>query len=190
VRSAGEELYFQAAIPVRSAVARAALCPTLPRLLNNSAFFDCLTPLYERRLSEAQYSWMALFVGGGGMGMQLHNDRLVANVFAVQQVGRKRFVFCPQSEEEQLLQSDGIRMIDLFNASTWTDASRFEPLRCLHVELGPGDLVHWPSKWFHQSFQAERSVALSSFALDRTRFPDFLASATQYHTRLRYHLST
>jgi hypothetical protein len=59
--------------------------------------------------------------------------------------------------------------IDAFNASSWGAA--FAPVACVHAELAPGDLVYWPSRWYHQSLNAGRSVAYSSFALDRAAPP-------------------
>lgn len=136
----------------------------------------------------------------------MHQDQLIAHVWGVQLAGRKRFVFCPESELSRCTSPSGVT-VDAFNSSTWGTAeksmdshslsstgsaetngavkqdgsfSRFRPSACYHVSLEPGDLVYWPSRWLHQSYQQERSVALSSFSLGKQIASGFFKSMEQY----------
>ena len=127
--------------------------------------------------------------------MAMHQDRLVAHVWGLQLDGRKRFVFCPESELQHCIASSGVT-VDAFNSSTWgtqmltkddTNSTSesgplpaFRPAACYHVSLEPGDLVYWPSRWLHQSYQQERSVALSSFSLGKNISSAFFASMDRF----------
>ena len=117
----------------------------------------------------------------------MHQDQLIAHVWGLQLAGRKRFVFCPESELPRCVAANGAT-IDAFNSSTWgkhatpgaATFSAFRPAACFHVSLEPGDLVYWPSRWLHQSYQEERSVALSSFSLSKAISAGFFESMDRY----------
>jgi|EP01043_Picozoa_sp_COSAG02_P028446 hypothetical protein len=131
--------------------------------------------------------------------MAMHQDQLIAHVWGLQLAGRKRFVFCPESELPRCVASNGAT-VDAFNSSTWgtaaepakhdesstgdnadmTGISAFRPAACFHVSLEPGDLVYWPSRWLHQSYQEERSVALSSFSLSKNISAGFFESMDRF----------
>jgi hypothetical protein len=129
----------------------------------------------------------------------MHQDQLIAHVWGLQLAGRKRFVFCPESELPRCVAANGAT-IDAFNSSTWgttgessnhvtsstediagaNDTDAFQPAACFHVSLEPGDLVYWPSRWLHQSYQEGRSVALSSFSLSKAISAGFFESMDRY----------
>eukprot|EP01043_Picozoa_sp_COSAG02_P062049 COSAG02_NODE_8470_length_2561_cov_4.918765_2_plen_154_part_00 len=131
--------------------------------------------------------------------MAMHQDQLIAHVWGLQLAGRKRFVFCPESELPRCIASNGAT-VDAFNSSTWgtpaesanhetsstggnggaNGTAGFQPAACFHVSLEPGDLVYWPSRWLHQSYQEERSVALSSFSLSKNISAGFFESMNRY----------
>lgn len=116
----------------------------------------------------------------------IEGDMLLTHVWAVQLAGAKRFVFCPESE----LSKTAIRgdrngaNIDAFNTSSWGVAPAFDPSACFHAELAPGDLVYWPSRWLHQSFQEQRSVALSSFSIGKGLRDRFFESVKEHFSGL------
>jgi hypothetical protein len=119
--------------------------------------------------------------------MVLHQDQLIAHVWGLQLAGKKRFVFCPESEISRCTAPSTGATVDAFNSSSWTplppppppSASPaaaagssaaatapggggggvpslfpdFQPSACYHVSLEAGDLVYWPSRWLHQSYQ-------------------------------------
>ena len=119
--------------------------------------------------------------------MAMHQDQLIAHVWGLQLAGRKRFVFCPESELPRCITPNGAT-VNAFNSSTWGEHaargaatfSAFRPAACFHVSLEPGDLVYWPSRWLHQSYQEERSVALSSFSLGTDISAGFFESVERY----------
>ena len=175
----GEQLYFQAAVSLQSSIVRRTLCMELPHRLCNYAFLQCLTPPVQVKLTQAAYAWTQLFVGSGGSGMEMHNDRLHVDVWGVQREGSKRFIFCPPHTEETLIASQGDgRLLDAFNASDWPP--QFDAYECAYAKTNPGDLIYWPSKWFHQTSQLVRSVGLSSFSLTAQNFPLFIKSAEEH----------
>lgn len=236
--AAGEPLYYTMTLPLGSVVAATASCGGgLPGRLDNRAWIRCLGPVFAKQLGEATgfscelittafpilncsalniYAAIAagqnLFVGAAGTGMQMHRDMLAANVWAVQQSGRKQFVFCPEELARVVAASDGTVLVDAFNASSWSNANLpvpFDPSACRHVELSAGDLVSWPSRWLHQSLNSKAvrhppplqpppsppppfeelpsrvgllSVAASSFSLDANSVEHFFESVSQYLT--------
>jgi len=179
-QAAGKPLYYQVPMHLRSAGAAETLCTALPMHLDNGSWLDCLGARFVDELSTGVFSWLAVFVGTNGTGMSLHRDELVARVWAVQHAGRKRFVFCPPSEEDSVAVQleEHEEMVNAFNASSWAViATKFQPAACYHTLVMPGDLVMWPSTWFHQSMNVGRSVGVSSFALTQQLFDEFLAAA-------------
>ena len=125
--------------------------------------------------------------------MAMHQDQLIAHVWGLQLAGRKRFVFCPESELPRCISPNGAT-VNAFNSTTWNATpgvvsfSAFRPAACFHVLLEPGDLVYWPSRWLHQSYQQERSVALSSFSLSKSISAGFFESMEQRFTSVEQRL--
>ena len=183
----GERLYYQTRLQLQSAAHASALrsqCVngSLPRHLDNAEWQSCLGPAALDPLSASALSWLAVFVGVAHTGMALHRDMLITHVWAVQLAGSKRFVFCPESElSNTAIPGDqhGAN-IDAFNTSSWRTAPAFDPSACFHAELAPGDLVYWPSRWLHQSFHEERSIALSSFSIGKGLRDGFFETVKEY----------
>ena len=71
--------------------------------------------------------------------------------WAIQLSGVKRFVFC----EPGALSGATGNEFDAFDQNL--DATRFETAtgRCFRVLLEPGDLIYWPSRWWHQTQNGE-----------------------------------
>ena len=126
----------------------------VPALHSSAPIFDCVGEEYGRRIAH-DMSWAQLFVGAGGTGMVMHTDRAHAHVSMVQLKGPKQFVFCPPG------------MAKPFDAFPFARSARssqtkhtdgdtgdgMEPCKpgCTSTQLNPGDLVYWPSWWWHQS---------------------------------------
>ena len=155
----------------------------LPRILNDTAFLGCLGPSYADSFLEQLY-WLHVFVGSPNSGMQLHHDDLDTHVWGIQLSGSKSFVFCDpaagkderggiytQSEIEQKSPVDGFAVDHGRFPDAVTDA------RCFHATARPGDLVYWPSRWWHQSKNNDGdvlSIALSGMHVNKRKLGDFL----------------
>ena len=70
--------------------------------------------------------------------------------WAIQLSGVKHFVFC-----EPGALSGATTEFDAFDHDL--DATRFESAigRCFRVVVRPGDLIYWPSRWWHQTHNGE-----------------------------------
>ena len=165
----------------------------LPASLDDDALMQCLGEVHAATWLQKLY-WVQMFMGGGNTGMELHRDNLQNNVWGLQLSGKKAFVFCePMAHRAAAMGAMGSMSGDSSGHINTFDAAgaggdggdegvkrraevraTFEAKgKCWKVLLAPGDLVYWPSRWYHQSRNAADggmlSIALSSMNVPRFR---------------------
>ena len=126
---------------------------TLPPTLNDRPFIDCMGDKEGAAFIKKLY-WTQIFIAMPGTGMQLHHDNLYAHVWGVQLQGKKEFVFCPPENWKEIgveSKYSEASPLDAFNPD-FEKFPNFDKAECVHVVANPGDLVYWPSQWWHQSY--------------------------------------
>lgn len=117
-------------------------------------------------------TYSTIYIGPKGTGTKLHIDNRNTSAWLAMISGRKRFIFFSPDQEEFLY--DGA--VDAFNP----DLEKF-PLYAntnpVEVILEPGELVYFPSKWWHQVENLTDSIAISHNLLDEWNSEIVLQSA-------------
>ena len=145
----------------------------LPKTLDDRPFMKCMGPDDSSYFLQRLY-WTQMFIANSKTGMQLHHDNLNTHVWGFQLQGVKEFVFCPPDSSAHLGVTLGISEESTLNAfdPDYTKYPDFKEAKCVHAVLRPGDMVYWPSQWWHQSLIPEQetevglSVSLSGMHLD------------------------
>ena len=154
----------------------------LPNTLNDTAFLNCLGSEYADAFLEQLY-WLHVFVGSPNSGMQLHHDDLDTHVWGIQLSGSKSFVFCDPTGGKDgrgdVYASGGEQSspIDGFAVDHERFPDAVASARCFHATARPGDLVYWPSRWWHQSKNNDGdvlSIALSGMHVNLRKIGEFM----------------
>jgi len=148
---------------------------SLPSTLSDDKFITCLeehAPAYIEGLY-----WTQIFIASSETGMELHHDNLHSHVYGIQLQGKKEFIFCSPDSWKDIgvpFQESEASKMDAFHPDL-KKFPNFEKAGCVSVTLNPGDLVYWPSMWWHQSFVPAQttagglSVSLSGMHLDKLK---------------------
>lgn len=158
---------------------------------NRMAFAPLAGSAEHRRISRLGFP--ELLIGAAGAGVPwLHFDRGREHAFITQIVGRKAFALVAPEHADRLYPhaTAGNRSAigDLWNP----DYARFPALRGVpvqHVELGPGETLFIPSRWWHITRGITPTVAVSFNSVTRENWGAFADyRARQQPTRLRRRL--
>ena len=161
-----------------------------PPGMDDSPLIDCL---HERSHGVVntflqELHWTQIFVGSEGTGMELHNDAVRAEIWTAQLTGEKQIVACsPTSQDAIYPGGDGVvgpvHPVNAFDPDV-NIYSNFKDADCVWGALQPGELLHWPSTWFHQTKNTRGiSLAVSAMAV-RAPIADQLLSTIVEHSRL------
>ena len=135
-------------------------------------FSNWLEKLPRKLQQKYGVTYSTLYIGPKGTGTNLHIDNRNTSAWLAVLSGQKRFIFFSPDQEPFLY--DGA--VDVLNP----DLERF-PLyakaKPVEIILEAGDLVYFPSKWWHQVENLEDSIALSHNLVDEWNAEVVLQSA-------------
>ena len=136
---------------------------TVPPGMDDDALMDCLAEKHgsiaDKFLQE--FYWSQIFVGAEGTGMEMHKDNLRTDIWTAQITGEKQLVACNPSKSGAVYAEEyGDRAnVNAFDPDM--DAfPKFADADCVWGALQPGEILHWPSTWYHQS-KNTRGVSLA-----------------------------
>lgn len=124
-------------------------------------FDDVTQPKYYR---PGPFSRSRLWIGGPGTVTHLHRD-FPENLFA-QVRGRKRFFLIPPDESSLVYPHPLLSRLPQASAvdAANPDYRRFPRFREAHpvtVDVGPGDMLFIPSRWWHQVHTLDMSLCIN-----------------------------
>merc|ERR1719503_299471 len=93
--------------------------------------------------------WKFLLIGERGTTMFFHKDGLASSSWQAQIAGRKKWTLCPNTQSHLL--SEGI---NTYNPD-YKRHPRFADALCGQVTAGPGDILYYPSYWWHHAYQLD-----------------------------------
>lgn len=135
-----------------------------PELLEDFRMPDFLPEdLIARLPEEVRPDLLWLFMGPAGSGIRMHVDVGFTHAWNVQVVGRKRWVLYPPEQTPLLYDGE----VDAFRPDL-DRFPRFALARPLEVEVGPGELLFIPSRWWHQTVHLEDGIAVTGNFADET----------------------
>lgn len=164
----------------------------LPRALRDDLFLACLGRQDPRGKIAADFMddflWSQIFVGAEGSGMQMHRDNLRTHVWSAQLEGEKQMVACKGSKGSSAKQRatwqskfSDVALIDAFRPIDHEHFPDFVSADCVWAAAEPGDLLFWPSNWYHQTLNANgTSIAVSGMALDGLVASEFLSGVRRH----------
>jgi hypothetical protein len=169
--------HVREASPVRYYL-RSGFATTLPELLD-----DIATPAYCRRGRRVRSN---LWFAKAGTVSHLHFD-LPHNLYA-QVYGRKRFILFAPGESRRLYPSPWTSAhphVARVDAERRDDPRypRFRDARGHVCELGPGDMLYIPERWWHHARTLETSISANFWWCSVTTLP--LAVLSDAYKRVR-----
>lgn len=102
----------------------------------------------------AQTRWRMLLIGQENSTMFLHQDDIATATWQWQAVGRKRWLICPPEAAADLYVTSHMSPIDGFNPDV-AKYPLFAQANCSDVVANPGDVLYYPSHWFHQTLNLD-----------------------------------
>jgi len=92
--------------------------------------------------------WHQIYAGTSGVGMKMHQDIYRTSLWSVQLEGYKRWYFCPPKHSENVYKGK----VDAFHPDYEKHPLfRNAESECYDTIVKPGEIVFWPSVWFHQT---------------------------------------
>jgi hypothetical protein len=101
-----------------------------------------------------QTRWRMLLVGEENSTMFLHQDDIATATWQWQALGRKRWIICPPEASADLYANSHMSPIDGFNPDV-ASYPLFAKANCSDVVANPGDVLYYPSHWFHQTLNLD-----------------------------------
>lgn len=101
-----------------------------------------------------QTRWRMLLVGEENSTMFLHQDDIATATWQWQALGRKRWLICPPEASTYLYAESHMSPIDGFNPDV-NSYPLFAKANCSDVIANPGDVLYYPSHWFHQTLNLD-----------------------------------
>lgn len=125
---------------------------------NNLAVPPCKVD-EERNVNTYQYPYKGIFISGKGARTRLHKDPFTSNAVLCQFYGTKKmYLYSPDKEE--FVMKDG-EFVDLKNV----DEKKFPNFSSITPdyvdELQPGEVVLFPSSWFHDVTCESDSISVT-----------------------------
>eukprot|EP01043_Picozoa_sp_COSAG02_P031792 COSAG02_NODE_2092_length_9853_cov_12.323970_3_plen_636_part_00 len=130
-----------------------------------------------------QTRWRMLLVGEENSTMFLHQDDIATATWQWQAVGRKRWIICPPEAKADLYAASHMSPIDGFNADV-AKYPLFAKANCSDIVANPGDVLYYPSHWFHQTLNLDPvTVGVAGRHIN-------LHNYREVHTYFKKHCST
>jgi hypothetical protein len=101
--------------------------------------------------------WKIIVIGEHDSGMFFHADGFSTSTFVFQFVGRKRWTLCPPDPEMRVMYPAG--QIDTFDPDrerVYREFERFRGADCADVVVHPGEVIYYPSHYWHQTLNLDR----------------------------------
>jgi hypothetical protein len=101
--------------------------------------------------------WKIIVIGEHDSGMFFHADGFSTSTFVFQFVGRKRWTLCPPDPEMKVMYPAGkIDTFDPDRESVYREFERFRGADCADVVVHPGEVIYYPSHYWHQTLNLDR----------------------------------
>jgi len=113
----------------------------------------------KRSINEYGYPYKGLFISGKGSRTRLHKDPFVSNAVLCQFYGQKEiFLYSPEKEKDVMNNGD---FVDVKNP----DHSKFSNFSSITPDyedvLSPGEIILFPSGWFHDVTSLSDSISIT-----------------------------
>ncbi len=113
----------------------------------------------ERHINEYHYPYKGLFISGRGSRTRLHKDPFMSNAVLCQFYGEKEiFLYSPDKEKDVMNKG---KFVDVKNP----DHSNFPSFKSIEPDyedkLSPGEIILFPSGWFHDVTCLTDSVSIT-----------------------------
>jgi len=164
LREAGSQqraAYLQWRLPLPQSELLLADMQPMPGFLRNTWMPACLPNSTERNNLMMVVAWNMLVIGVSGGGMFLHPDNYDSGTWQVQLVGTKDWTLCDPARVRAGETLYGPGEVDTFHGPPAAAAAgvtydavrfpRFSAAACARVRARPGDLLLYPSRWWHQT---------------------------------------
>ena len=145
----------------------------------------CIGEEYVDEFIDNQF-WHQIYAGTSGVGMKMHQDVYRTSLWGLQLSGYKRWYFCPPNQKSNVYDGN----VDAFNPDYEAHPQfRLAEPKCFDTLVKPGEILFWPSNWFHQTTVPDGgSVNLLSVFLNRASLGKFnpLPSLSRPHVSQGY----
>lgn len=160
--SAGREAYLQWRLPLDQAerlLAAMSPFPAFLRSVSPDAWMpSCLPTRAARNNFMMVVAWYMLVIGVPGGGMFFHPDNYDSGTWQAQLVGTKEWMLCDPGRvgPGQTLGAAGdfdtfAKGFELGKRSHNGPYARFPHQACARITAQPGDVLVYPSRWWHQT---------------------------------------
>ena len=124
-----------------------------------------------------------MFVGSENSSSYLHQDSLHTNIWSAQIQGKKKWYFFGR---EAIMEetSDGLPNVDKFINDPKSEI--------MHVTLNPGEVVYFPSNWWHRTKLLDTSISVHGLYITKDIFANYIKDmfaislATALNSKLIY----
>jgi len=152
----------------------------VPPGMDDAPIMDCLKTKHGTMADEflKSFFWSQIFVGAEGTGMEMHKDNLRTEIWSAQLTGEKQLVACnPRKSGTVYPEEYGDRAyVNAFDPDM-KEFPNFAQSDCVWGALQPGELIHWPSTWYHQTKNTRGiSLAVSGMSIGRSIASKFLVT--------------
>ncbi|MBB5635103.1 hypothetical protein HDF26_002170 [Pedobacter cryoconitis] len=110
--------------------------------------------------NESQFPYRGLFISGSGARTRLHKDPFNSNAVLCQFYGEKEIRLHSPEQEKDLLDDQG-KIIDLYHPSISEQERLSRPGATYETTLKAGEIVLFPSGWFHDVVSASDSISIT-----------------------------
>lgn len=110
--------------------------------------------------NESLFPYRGLFISGKGARTRLHKDPFNSNAILCQFYGEKEISLHRPEQQKDLLNDQG-EIIDLYCPSVSSDGRLLRPEPTYQTTLMPGEIVFFPSGWFHDVISKSDSISIT-----------------------------
>jgi len=110
--------------------------------------------------NESQFPYRGLFISGRGARTRLHKDPFQSNAILCQFYGEKTIRLHRPEQEQDLLDDQG-KIIDLYHPSLPEKERLAKPQATYETTLMPGEVILFPSGWFHDVVSKSDSISIT-----------------------------
>eukprot|EP01138_Halocafeteria_seosinensis_P007355 gb/GECG01007519.1/.p1 GENE.gb/GECG01007519.1/~~gb/GECG01007519.1/.p1 ORF type:complete len:411 (+),score=30.99 gb/GECG01007519.1/:1-1233(+) len=119
----------------------------LPKFLQSPWVDQCFEDEETRNNFQRVTSWHLLIIGNDGAGMFHHWDAFYTGAWQAQVAGLKEWILCPPQDEHLF---GGAGKVNTFEPD-FRQRPQAKRARCGRILLYPGDVVYYPSNWWHET---------------------------------------
>jgi Cupin-like domain len=134
----------------------------------------------KANVNEAHYPFKGLFISCRGARTRLHKDPFNSNAILCQFYGEKKLVLYPPQQEPYLM--NGLEFVDIHNPDLRMFPQFAKALPTYTDILSPGEILLFPSGWFHDVTCLGDSVSITwnfVHALEREKLYRFMGQYPQ-----------